>query len=100
LFKDGPKSMVGHINMHLFRFFMDSSSWPMMQYKVSPINSIQSPMDGPPIQLWKASLYGFPKLPIKVPNLVPYHPIWGHDGVRSVKREKFINARLSKYVEF
>jgi hypothetical protein len=72
----------------------------MMQYKVSPINNIQSPMDGPPIQLWEANLYGFPKLPIKVPNPIPYHSIWGHDGVRFVKREKFISARLSKYVEF
>ncbi len=41
-----------------------------------------------------------PKLPIGIPNPVPYCPIWGHDVVRSVEREKFINAGLSKYVEF
>ncbi len=34
--KDGTKMLVGHIDMHLFRFFVDSSGWLMMQYKVSP----------------------------------------------------------------
>jgi hypothetical protein len=41
-----------------------------------------------------------PKLPTRVPNPIPYHPIWGHDAVRLMEREKFINVGLSKYVEF
>jgi hypothetical protein len=43
---------------------------------------------------------GSPKLPIEVPNPIPYCLIWGQDAVRSWERENFINARLSKYVEF
>ncbi len=53
-----------------------------------------------PIQLWKANADGSPKLPIGVPNLIPNRPIWGHDVMRLVEKEKFINARSSKHVEF
>jgi hypothetical protein len=42
-------------------------------------------MNGLPIQLWKVNLDGSPKLPIGVPNLVPYCPIWGHDALRFVE---------------
>jgi hypothetical protein len=63
--------------MHLFRFFVDSSSWPIMQYIVSPIDNVWSLTDGPPIKLWKCNLDGSLKLPIKIPSPVPYHPIWG-----------------------
>jgi hypothetical protein len=71
-----------------------------MQYKVSPIDSVWSSLEGPPIQLWKANADGFPKLPTWVPSPISYHPIWGHDAMRSVGREKFINVKLSKYMEF
>ncbi len=43
---------------------------------------------------------GSPKLLTWVPNLAPYCPIWGHDVVRLVEKEKFINVGLFKYVEF
>jgi len=43
---------------------------------------------------------GSPKLLSGVPHPIPYHPIWGHDSVRLVEREKFINVGLSKYMEF
>jgi hypothetical protein len=69
-----------------------------MQYKVSLTDNVWSPTERPSIQLWKANANGSPKLPIKLPNLIPYCPIWGHDVVRLVEREKFI--KLSKYVEF
>ncbi len=98
--RDGPETLVGHTNMHLFNFFVDSFGWPMMQYKVSLINSIWSPIEGPLIQLWKVNADGFPKLPTRVCSIVPYCPIWGHDVVRLVDREKFINVGLFKYVEF
>jgi hypothetical protein len=42
---------------------------------------------------------GFPKLPNRVFNPIPYLPIWGHDVVRSVEREKFFNVGMSKYME-
>jgi hypothetical protein len=28
--KDGPKTLVGHSDMHLFRFFVDLLRWSMM----------------------------------------------------------------------
>ncbi len=86
--------------MHLFRFFVDSLGWLVMQYKVSPTNSVWGPIDGFPIKLWKCNLDGSPKLPIGVPSPIPYHPIWGNNALRFVEKEKFISATLSKYVEF
>jgi hypothetical protein len=53
---------------------------PMMQYKVSLIGSVWSPMDGPLIKLWKVNPNGSPKLPTKVPSPIPYHLIWGNDA--------------------
>jgi len=38
------------------------------------------------------------KLPTGVFSPFPYCPIWGHDAMRSMEREKF--ARLFKYMEF
>jgi hypothetical protein len=38
--KDGPKTLVGHTNIHLFRFFIGSLGWLVMQYKVSPTNHV------------------------------------------------------------
>ncbi len=98
--KNGPETLVGHIDMHFFRFFIDSLGWPMMQYKVSPTYPIRSPIDGPPIQLWKVNPNGSPKLHPRVLSLVLYCPIWGNDASRSMGREKFMSSRLSKYVDF
>ncbi len=42
MFKGWSKTLVRHIDMHIFRFFVDSFGWPMMYYKVSPIDSIWS----------------------------------------------------------
>jgi len=72
----------------------------MIQYKISPTDSVWSFTEGTPIQLWKTNVDCFLKLPIRVPNLIPCCPIWGHDAMRLVEREKFISVRLSKYMEF
>jgi hypothetical protein len=72
----------------------------MMQYKVSPTYPMWSLIDGLPIRLWKANPNNSPKLSIRVPSHVLYHPMWGNDALRSVERENFINFRLSKYVDF
>ncbi len=37
---DGPNILVDHMKMHLFQFFVDRVRWPVMQYKVSPINAL------------------------------------------------------------
>jgi hypothetical protein len=98
--KDGPEMLVRHIDMHMFNFFVDSLGWPLMQYKVSPTNLMWSPIHGPLIRLWKANLDNSLKLPIGVPSLVLYCPIWGNDASRLVEREKFISFGLSKYMDF
>jgi hypothetical protein len=72
----------------------------MMQYKVSPTDSVWSPINGSLIKLWKVNSNGLPKLPTKVPSPIPYHLIWDNDAFKSMKREKFINVGLFKYVEF
>ncbi len=59
-----------------------------------------SPIDGPPIRLWKANPDGSPKLPNVVPNPILYRTIWGNDASRLMEREKFISSGLSKYVDF
>ncbi len=98
--KNGLEMLVGHIDMHLFRFIINLLGWPMMQYRVSPIDPNRSPIDGPPIRLWKVNPNGSPKLHDSVPSLVLYCPIWGNDASRLVERKKFISCRLSKYVDF
>jgi hypothetical protein len=72
----------------------------VIQYKVSLIDHVWSPIDGPPIKLWKPNPDGSPKLRTMVPSPILYHPIWGNDALRLVEREKFISSRLSKYVDF
>jgi hypothetical protein len=52
------------------------------------------------MRLWKANPNNSPKLLTKVLSHVLYCPIWGDDALRLVKREKFINSKLSKYMDF
>ncbi len=67
--KGGPKTLVGHIDMHIFRFFVDLLGWPIMQYKVPPTNDVWSLIDEPLIRLWKINLDGSPKLTIGIQAL-------------------------------
>jgi hypothetical protein len=97
--KDGLETLVGHIDMHLFIFFVDSLGWPMMEYKVSPTNPIWSLLNAPPIRLWKTNPDGPPKLPTGVPSHVPYNLIWGNDVERSVER-KVHKCRIFQIVRF
>jgi hypothetical protein len=76
--------------MHFFTFFVGLFSWPVMQYKVSPTNSVWSLMDGTPTKLWKTNPNGSPKLLIRISSLVPYRIIWGHDALRSMEREMLL----------
>ncbi len=46
---NGPNVLVGHTKMHLFQFFVDKVGCLMMQYKVSLIDVLWSPKDGPTI---------------------------------------------------
>ncbi len=98
--KDGLETLVRFTNLHLFRPFFDSLGWPIMQYKVSPIDNVWSPTNEPPIKLWEFNLDGSPKLPTRVPSPIPYRPIWGNDVLESLEKEKFISVGLSKYLEF
>ncbi len=91
--------LIGHIDMHMFRFFVDSLGWPVMQYKVSPIDPIQSLIDGPLIRLWKANLNGSPKFPIRVPSLILYRLIWGNDASKSVEKKKLWTIQICRFLE-
>jgi hypothetical protein len=42
----------------------------------------------------------WPQLPTRVPNLVPFHLIWGIDELKVGEKERFINNGILKYVEF
>jgi hypothetical protein len=46
---DGLFVLVGHMEMHLFWFFVDEVGWSVIQYKISPIDGLWSPKDGPTI---------------------------------------------------
>ncbi len=35
-----------------------------------------------------------------VPNLVPFCLIWGNDELKVGEKERFINSKISKYIEF
>ncbi len=50
---DGPDVLVGHMKMHLFKFFVDEVRWLVMQYKMFFTNVLWSPQDGLGIRLWK-----------------------------------------------
>jgi hypothetical protein len=43
------ETLVKHIYLHLFKCFVDLSSWLVMQFKVSLIEYVWSPTNGPPI---------------------------------------------------
>jgi hypothetical protein len=40
------------------------------------------------------------KLPTKVSNIVPFHPIWGIDELKVGEKNKFISNKILKYTEF
>ncbi len=98
--KDGFKTLVGHISMQIFKKLVDSMGWHVMQYNVSPIDFIRSPTNVPLIRLWKANPNGLTKLPMSMPSPIIYCPIWGIDPSKSIERQKFISASLSKYMDF
>jgi len=50
--------------------------------------------------LWKFDDQGCPKFPSGVPKHVPFYPIWGNDVSKLIKKEKFINSGVLKYLEF
>jgi hypothetical protein len=50
--------------------------------------------------LWKSDDQGHPKLPSGILKHVSFHPIWGNDAPKSIKKDKFINSGISKYLKF
>ncbi len=85
--------LIGHTYMHICVFFR----WLGMQYKVLSTNMMWMAFA---IRLWKFNNQGCPKLQSGVPNLVPFHCIWGNDASKSIEKEKFISNGISKYLEF
>ncbi len=79
---------VGHMEVHLFHFFVDKVGWPMIQYKISATNVLWSPKDGLTIRLWKEDGTGWSKLLVGVSNLVPFCSIWGNDELKVGEKER------------
>jgi hypothetical protein len=75
---------------------MDKVGWPMMTYKVSPIDVLCNLKNGMTIQLWKEDGIGQPKLSTGVLNPFPFRSIWGNDELRASENEMFINSGISK----
>jgi hypothetical protein len=90
----------GHRDMHLFSYFYNSNGWLVMPYKMSLTNALWSPKNGPPIPLWQVDDLGHPKLPKTLPNLVSFDFISGSDATKLIEKEKFINIKHFKYMEF
>jgi hypothetical protein len=79
---------------------MEKVRWPMMPYKVFPIDALWSLKDGMTIQLWNEDGTGQPKLLVRVLNPVPFRSIWGNDELKANENEMFINSGIPKYIEF
>jgi hypothetical protein len=43
---------------------------------------------------------GHPKFLVGVLNLVPFHPIWGNDELRTCENERFVSSKILKYIKF
>jgi len=97
---DGLDILVGHIEMHLFQFFVDKVGLLVMQYKVSPTDTLWNAKDSSTISLWKEDVVGWAKLLARVSNLVPFCLIWGIDELKASEKERFVNIGISKYTEF
>jgi hypothetical protein len=92
--------LICRIEMKLFWFFMDKARWLIMQYKISLTNVLWSLKDGLALWLWKEDTTRRAKLLVKVLNLVPFCLIWGIDELRANDKERFINNKILKYIEF
>jgi hypothetical protein len=55
------KQLVGHSNGRQYKFFVDDSGWPIMQYKLKCTNTTWEPKDG--LKLWKEDAEHNPVLP-------------------------------------
>ncbi len=86
--------------MHIFGFFVESSRWLVMHYKISNIEIFSSLKNSLLIQLWSVNAKRWPKLPIGMLNLICFHLIWGNNALSYVEKDKFIKSGKSKYVEF
>jgi hypothetical protein len=84
-----------------FNFFVDEVGCLMMQYKVSLIDVLWSPKDGPTIWLWKEDgieranqnyWWGFESCSILLDM--------GNDELSASEKERFISNGISKDIEF
>jgi hypothetical protein len=37
---------------------------------------------------------------VGIPNLVPFHLIWGNDELKACEKERLISSEILKYIEF
>lgn len=64
-------------DQHLFMFYVDENSWPIMRNKKNAINAHWLPRNQPRIRLWKEDVNGGLLIPSGVPKPVTFKRLWG-----------------------
>jgi hypothetical protein len=93
---DGADVLVGLGNMHLFKFYVDESGWPVMRFKEFAVDQHWLPRNKPAIRLFKADADGNPKIPSGIPNPVPFKNLWGGEIVASTGNQDKAREQVSK----
>ena len=74
-------SLEGHSNAQQFKFYKDSSGWPLMEYKNVCTDENWLPLDGKGIRLWAETEDGRPKVPTGNPVPLAPHKMKAHDEI-------------------
>ena len=78
----GGDFLEGHSKSQQFKFYMDSTGWPLMEYKNLCTDKNWLPEDGKGIRLWSETEDGRPKVPSGSPTPLAPHPMKALDEVR------------------
>ena len=87
----GGQFLEGHSKVQQFKFHMDPSGWPMMEYKHMCTNKKWLPEDGKGIRLWLETEENGPRVSTRSPR--PVHP----QEMRSIEE---IKKGLDGYIEY
>ena len=87
----GGQFLEGHSKVQQFKFHMDPSGWPVMEYKHMCTDKKWLPEDGKGIRLWSETEKNGPRVPTRSPR--PIHP----QEMRSIEE---IKKGLDGYIEY
>jgi hypothetical protein len=78
---EGDEALEGHTKAQQFKFFVDSSGYLLMKYRIHCIDSDWLPKEGSGIKLWREDDKGKPLLPRGDPALVHAQPMKNVDEI-------------------